>query len=167
MDEQSDSPGIGVKLIALLLMFGGIAGALFGLYGEWEMLRTSIPLAAVTGFCVLLFGWSTWVGFELWHGEPWAFKMAKVIFAAQIPNFTVPGFSFDGFYTGLRILFAISQQPPNLRFGFNLSSSLHVTLSAQVDYWLFGVNLVAVAALIHLVHVTSHTAPAKDKFGLI
>jgi hypothetical protein len=168
MDEQTDSPGIGVKLIALLLMFGGIYGALFGLYNEWQTLTTAgVPLAALTGLFVLLFGWSTWIGFEMWHGEAWAFKWAKVIIAAQIPNFTVPGFSFDGFYTGLRILFAISQQPPNLRFGFNLSSSLHVTLSAQVDYWLFGVNLLAVAALIHLMHVTSHTAPAKDKFGLI
>jgi hypothetical protein len=163
-----NGPGIGIKLIASLLMFGGIFGAIVGLYQELQVLTTfGLRLAALTGLFVLLFGWSAWVGFELWHGEPWAFKWAKVIFAAQIPNFAVHGFAFDGFYTGLRAFFMVSEKPPTLRFGFNLSSSIHFLISQQVDYWLFGINLLAVVALFHLMHATAEKEPARDKFGLI
>ncbi|HKD78505.1 MAG TPA: hypothetical protein VKH81_02370 [Candidatus Angelobacter sp.] len=168
MAKRDGSPGIGIKLIALMLTLGGIFGVVVGLYQQWQTLaKVGIWAAALVGLFVLLFGWSAWVGFELWHGEPWAFKWGKVIVAAQIPIFTVPGFSFDGFFTGLRISFAISERAPILRFGFNLSSSIHFEISRQVDYWLFGINLVAVVALVHLMSAPAANGPAKDKFGLI
>lgn len=167
MSRQDDSPGIGIKLIALLLMFGGIYGAIWELYIEWQAWTSAgAGTAALVGLCVLLFGWSTWVGFELWHGERWAFKVAKVIFGAQIPIFALPGFSFDGFYTGFRVYLMIRERPPNIRFGFNAGSGINFLLSPQVDYWFFGVNLVAVIALIHLIRTTDKGL-SKDKFGLI
>jgi hypothetical protein len=168
MKTQSSFPGPGVKLIAMLLMLGGIYGAIWGLYEEWQTLTSiGIAPAAWTGLFVVLFGGCTWVGFEVWHGEPWAFKMAKVIVAAQIPNFTFPGFSFDGFFTGLRVYFMISERPPNLRFGFNIASGIHFAISPQIDFWLFGINLVAVVALVHLLRATADKGTASDKFGLI
>ncbi|HET9836584.1 MAG TPA: hypothetical protein VFR84_00010 [Candidatus Angelobacter sp.] len=168
MDKQGISPGVGVKVVAMLLMLGGIYGAIWGLYEEWQVLtRIGLAPAAWTGLFVVLFGWCTWVGFEVWHGERWAFKIAKVIFAAQIPNFTLPGFSFDGFFTGLRVYFMVSGQPPNLRWGFNLASGIHFAISPQLDFWLFGINLIAVVALVHLVRATADKAPTSDKFGLI
>lgn len=168
MSKKDGSPGVGVKLVASLLMFGGIFGVVVGLYQEWQLLTTvGVRLAALTGLFVLLLGSCVWVGFELWHGEPWAFKWAKIIFAAQVPIFSVSGFAFDGFFTGLRVYLAISERPPNLRFGFNLSSGIHFVLGPQVDYWLFGINLVAVIALIHLVRTTGDKGPVRDKFGLI
>ncbi|HET9366033.1 MAG TPA: hypothetical protein VFP71_13575 [Candidatus Angelobacter sp.] len=168
MAERTGSPRVGIKLIALLLMLGGIFGAIVGLYQEVQIL-TSIgsSAAAWAGLFVVLFGWSAWVGFELWHGKVRAFKLAKVIFAAQIPIFSVNGFAFDGFFTGLRVYFVVSEQPPNLRWGFNLASGIHFVFGPRVDYWLLGVNLVAVVALIHLMRATSNNEPVKDKFGLI
>jgi hypothetical protein len=81
-------------------------------------------MTAVSGVIVLLFGWSAWTGFELWEGKPRAFRSAMLIFAAQIVSFTVPGFAFAGFFTGLRAYFAISQRAPFLRFGLDLVSAL-------------------------------------------
>lgn len=156
-------PGLGVKLIALLLMLGGIFGAIWGLYQEAQILSSiGSSAAAWSGLFVVLFGWSAWVGFELWHGKVRAFKLAKIIFAAQIPIFSVNGFAFDGFFTGLRVYFAISEQPPNLRWGFNLASGIHFIAGPQIDYWLFGVNLLAVVALFHLMRASSDKQPVKD-----
>jgi hypothetical protein len=168
MDTQSASPGKGVKSVALLLMLGGIFGVVVGLYQELQALTNfGIRAATMTGIFVLLFGWCVWVGFELWHGEPWTYRWAKIIFAAQIPIIVVPGFAFDGFFTGLRIYFIISDRAPNIRWGFNLSSSIHFLFSSQVDYWLFGINFLAVIALFYLIRATSAKEPVKDKFGLI
>src|ERR1051326_6668968 len=142
---------IGVKLIALLLILGGAAGVVFGLVGEAQALMNfGVGAAAWVGVFVLLFGWGAWIGYELCRGKPWAFRWARIIMAAQIPNFTFPGFSFDGFFTGLRVYFMVSDQPPNLRWGFNLSSAIHFMISANIDFWLFGVNFVAILAVAHL-----------------
>ena len=58
----------------------------------------------------MVFGWCAWTGFDLWKDKPKAFTSAKIIFLAQIVNFTVPGFSFDGFYTGLRVYLMLSER---------------------------------------------------------
>jgi ABC-type xylose transport system permease subunit len=83
----------GVKLIALLLIIGGILGAAVGFWSELQFLR-QVParLTALKGLFVMLFGWCAWTGFDLWKDKPKAFTSAKIIFLAQIVNFTVPGF---------------------------------------------------------------------------
>jgi hypothetical protein len=158
--------GLGVKFISFLLMGGGIAGVAFGLWGETQSLATAPRyLTALTGLFVVLFGWSAWIGFELSKGTPHAFRWAKIIFAGQILNFTVPGFSFDGFFTGLRAYLMLTNLQPSIRFGFNISSGIHFQYSSQIQNWLFGINFVAIVALVAL---TSATAPRSgDRFGLI
>lgn len=160
MNQPSGPMGIAVKLIALLLMVGGLAGATLGWAAELHILRQgNIGVTVLYGLFVLLFGWSAWTGFELWKGKPQAVKMAQLILAAQIPNFTIPGFSFDGFYTGLRVYFMMSERPPNLRFGFNLQSAIHFAVSPEIDYWLIGINLLALVAFVHLMRVGVRLRP--------
>ena len=158
----------GMKLISLLLIVGGVTGATFGWWAELQVLRQGTIAATVLyGLFVLLFAWSAWTGFELWKGKPQAVRMAQLILAAQIPNFTIPGFSFDGFYTGLRVYFMISERPPILRLGFNLQSALYFVVSPEIDYWLFGINLLALVAFVHLIRVGRPAVPETDRFGLI
>lgn len=126
-----------------------------------------MQLTALQGLFVMLFGWCAWTGFELWKGKPKAFTSAKIIFLAQVLNFTVPGFSFDGFYTGLRVYFMLSERAPNLRVGFNLQSLLYFRVSPEIDYWLFGINFVALVAFFHLVTAARPAKAKPDRFGLL
>src|SRR5262245_40667566 len=164
--------GGGIKFISLLLIVGGVAGVLAGVWADVQTLqqtglRPSFCLISIA-LIILLFGWSVWVGVLLWKSRPEGYKWAKVLFAAQIPFFTLPGFSFSGFYTGMTIYLALSRAAPNLRFGFQLQSALHFLISEKVNNVLFGVNFVAIFALAHLFYVTSSSYGRKpDDFGLI
>jgi hypothetical protein len=90
-----------------------------------------------------------------------------LIFAAQIPIFAVPGFSFDGFSTGFRVYCMVRSQLPVFRFGFDLSPTLHLAVLQGTSCWAFGINLVAIVALAHLVRVDRPAAVKQDHFGLI
>ncbi|MGC2698085.1 MAG: hypothetical protein WA738_20040 [Candidatus Angelobacter sp.] len=155
MSEPPIPIGVGVKSISFLLIGGGIAGVAFGFWSELQSL-TTVPayLSALIGLFVVLFGWCAWIGFELWHGKPHAFRWAKIIFAGQILNFTVPGFSFDGFFTGLRVFVMLTDLPPPIRFGFNIASSIHFQYSPNLQNWLFGINFVPIVALVALTQAT-------------
>jgi hypothetical protein len=158
----------GVTLIALLLAIGGAFGLVFAFTGQVNLLLAGqFKLAALDGLFVLLFGWSAWIGYELWQGKPYAFRMAKLILVGQIPNFTVPGFSFEGFITGGRVYFMVGSCTPSLQFGFNLQSFIHFTISPDIDCWRIGVNLLAIASLAYLTKLSAEKAPAVDKFGLL
>ncbi|HWF02495.1 MAG TPA: hypothetical protein VHA06_02355 [Candidatus Angelobacter sp.] len=160
-------PGIGVKLIALLLIVGGGTGATFTMVAESRLVfKAGIEVAAVYGLFVLLFGWCAWTGYGLWKDEAWASRNSKLIFAAQIPIFAVPGFSFDGFSTGFRVYFIVRSQFPVFRFGFDLSPALHLAVLQETSYWAFGINLVAIIALAHLMSV-DRPVVKQDNFGLI
>lgn len=161
----------GTKFFALLLIIGGFAGIVAGLWGDIQTIqRTGFHPSASLSFTavfILLFGWSTWVGVALWEGKPQGYKWAKVLFAAQIPVFTVPGLAFSGFRTGLGFYVFVSREPPNLGFNFQLLSAIHFLISGDVDNVLFGVNLVAIIALTYLHSVTMQEQKRGDKFGLI
>jgi hypothetical protein len=121
----------------------------------------------VYGIFVLLFGWSAWTGYGLWKGEAWAIRNAKFIFAAQIPIFAAPGFSFEGFSTGLRVYFMVRGQLPVFRFGLDISPMLHFAVSQEIGYWAIGINFLAVVALVYLMHATRPDEVKQDGFGLI
>jgi len=158
----------GVTLIALLLAIGGAFGLVFAFTAQVNLLLAGqFKLAAMDGLFVLLFGWSAWIGYELWQGKPYAFRMAKLILIAQIPNFTVPGFSFEGFITGGRVYLMVGSCTPSLQFGFNLQSFIHFTISSDIDCWRLGVNLLAVVAVAYLMSLSADKASSGDRFGLI
>jgi hypothetical protein len=97
-----------------------------------------------------------------------AYKWAKIIFAAQIPVFTFPGFYFSGFYTGLVLHLMLSRESPTLGFYFGLQSSMRFVISDHIQNVLVGVNLVAIFVLIYLSHATApDRARSSDRFGLI
>jgi hypothetical protein len=54
-----------------------------------------------------------------------------------------------------------------LRFGFNLQSMLYFRVSPEIDYWLVGINFVAVVAFFHLVTAAGPAKAKPDRFGLL
>jgi hypothetical protein len=162
----------GTKFLSLLLIVGGVAGVVGGLWGDVQTLRhtgfrPSSSLSIVALF-ILLFGCCVWVGVSLWRGRPRVYRWAKVLFTAQIPIVSVPGFSFSGFHTGLAVDVILSFYPAKLHFSFQLESAIHFLVSGEIENVLVGVNLVAVSALIYLFRVTSPDYGRKrDNFGLI
>ena len=102
-----------------------------------------VLVAALLG----LFVWSVIAGIRLWRGEPKGWKWATILFALQIPIFTVPGLSYE-FYTGLSLKVVGGDTTGNLGLNFGAYADFH--LSTQVDGLIYGVNVVALIALIYL-----------------
>jgi len=141
----------GIKIVALLLLIGGVLGVGvsawldLGLLGSSQLQATSV---VITGVFILLFGWAAWTGFELWRGRRQALWMAKVLYALQVPVFTFPGFTYE-LHTGLAVRFMLFNGL-NLNFNFHLGSTFSFYISPEIQSVALGVNVVAVAALIYL-----------------
>ena len=124
------------KLVALLLVVGGIAGVMLSLWAEGRFLSVSADnrmLAALMGLYAFIFGSSTWIGIELWRKKPSAFKWAQVLLVAQIPTVGFPGFAYY-FYTGLTLYLSFSTRPDAVTgFEFQLGSAFHFQISREID----------------------------------
>jgi hypothetical protein len=153
----------GARLISFLLIFGGLLGAAlaiplihsFYLQGEWS--RAIVPILSIP-----VFAWSAWKGIDLWRGLDSGYRWATILFVLQIPQICIARLTYE-FSTGLsaRILFGNSTH----HIGANIGSSLNVLISAEPLGWMFGINLVAVAAVAYLL-VVSRRASARlsDKY---
>ena len=112
--------GLNRKLVAVLLVVGGIVGVMLSLWAEERFLSLSMDnrmLAATMGFYAFIFGASTWTGIDLWRKKPSAFTLAQVLLVAQIPTVGFPGFAYY-FYTGLTLYASFSTRPDVVN-GFN------------------------------------------------
>src|SRR5262245_38644726 len=96
-----------------------------------------------------VFAWSALTGFRLWRGDARGKKWAKILYAAQIPILTVPGFNYE-YYTGLSLAILGGQAEKN--FSFGLGASLSLYLDTRITGLYYGVNLFAVAALVYLLY---------------
>lgn len=139
-------PDGATRFLAFLLIAGGLAGiAIF----IWLATQSKMHVALIIFFAifVLLFAWSALKGYDLWLGKPSGYKWAKILFAAQIPSITVPGFNYE-YYTGLNM--AVLFGRPDSNHSINIGSSAALYLSPEVVGTVFGVNLVAIIALAYL-----------------
>lgn len=160
----------GMKLVALLLMVGGVVGIGVGVWLDIKLLMSSQISAfsvttAIIGVFILLYGWAVWTGIDLWKGRRRALTFAQILFGMQIPVLTIPGFSYE-FHTGLTVLITILSGL-RLNFNFNIGSSFSFYISSQVHGVAIGINLVALLVLIYLIRISRPPAPVPDKFGLI
>jgi hypothetical protein len=96
---------------------------------------------------LLLFIWSVIAGIRLWRGEPKGWRWATILFALQVPVLTVPGLSYE-FYTGLALKIVGGDVATNVGLDFGANANFY--LGTEITGLVYGVNLVAVAALIHL-----------------
>ena len=49
---------------------------------------------------IAVFAWGMLKGIDLWRGKPAGYRWARILFALQIPAFSVAGFSYE-FSTGV------------------------------------------------------------------
>lgn len=155
-----NSSGVGLKTVAVLLIFGGVTGFIPAfrqsyrhMHGE-EISQLGIPILSM-----ILFGWSAWVGFRLWRGAPSSIRQAFVLFALQVLELGILGCAYE-FSTGLSLRVMVgghavdaAQAGPShyLLFGGNLGSSLNLKTSGGEAGWMIGINLVALGVCGYLV----------------
>lgn len=145
---------IGMKLVALLLMIGGVLGVGLTFWLDLSLVSSGragvlSPAIAMTGAFIVLFGWAAWVGRELWVGERRAVRMAGILFAIQVPLLRVPGLIYE-WHTGFTVPITVGSGG---RFGagFNLGSSFSFYVLPRIQDFSVGVNLVAVLVLVFLI----------------
>jgi hypothetical protein len=153
--KQSLRHNVTVKLLSLLLSVGGIVGVVISLWAELTQFmqagaRPSVQ-TAIIGVFAFVFGLSTWIGVDLWKGKERAYKWAKILFAAQVPQISLPGFAYH-FYSSL-VLFLTYRRQTDSKVGLNfeLGSAIALWVSPDIENVVLGVNLVALVALIRLI----------------
>lgn len=151
MSDQTKSVGKDIRLIAILLIVGGIFG--IGL-AVWLGLQASSQQPAFAFYGLVfgaVFAWSAWKGISLWKGRPDGYKWAKILFAAQIPILSLPYFAYE-FYTGLSLRLIFGQVNSNI--GFGLGSSIEFYVSPEIRNTVFGINLIALIVFVYLVKMS-------------
>jgi hypothetical protein len=143
----------GTRLLAMLLLVGGLVGVAVILYMGYGMLQQHWIYGLVFALFALLFAYSTFVGFRLWRGHPLGRKRAMILFATQVPVFTVPGATYE-WYTGLA--FKIMGGHVEKNTVLELGSSINFYLDTRITDLAYGVNVVALAALLFLIATRSN-----------
>jgi hypothetical protein len=139
----------GRSIIGFLLAAGGLLGILgsvqmgFHSAQQHDILRV---ISAIIG--IVLFAWSILAGVELWRARPRGFKWAKILFALQIPTFSVAHVVFE-FSTLLSFRVMIGSTTHHI--GGNIGSSCNIYLLPQSLGFMLGINLVAAVVLWYLV----------------
>lgn len=135
------------RFLAVLLAVGGVAGIGVSAWMGYTFVQTHWIYILFAGALAALFVWSVNAGVRLWRGEPKGWKWATILFALQVPILTVPGLSYE-FFTGLAV--KIVGGGPELNFAFNFGANANFYLSTETTGLLYGVNVVAILALIYL-----------------
>jgi hypothetical protein len=164
------NPSIGIRVVSALLMSGAALGIITGIPLWFHLLRQDLIAApiiiAFDLLFALVFAAILWVGVALWSGSPRALRVAKIIFIAQIPSVSVPGFVyvFQTLGLSLRLLF---YDGPHLNM--KLGSIISIYISPLIHELAFGVNIVALAATIYLlrsarspVRRVAHPSPSQQ-----
>lgn len=145
MDEAHKA--IGVRFLSLLLIVGGVLGIGIVLWMAYQFLQQHWVYIFLVAAFMAVFVWTTITGVRLWHGDPRGWKWALILFIAQIPVLTVPGFSYE-FYVGLAI--KVVAENAGLSFPLNFGTSINLYLDTGITDLVFGINLFAVAVAIYL-----------------
>ncbi len=141
------------KIIAAYEIVGGIFGIGLVSYIIGSML--SAPAVAVIGISfVLLFLLSTYAGTLLWKNDTRGIDLSIIAQIPQIFQLTIPGVFSYQFVSGLSFPLIIESDmasgSSSVDFSLGLSSSFNFQLSPEEDVFLFGINFVAIVAIVYL-----------------
>src|SRR6516164_9480917 len=147
----------GARIIAFFLLAGGLLGMLASAMTIYQSFQQHRVVAVVSGMiATALFAWCIPIGVALWRTTPKGFKWAKLLFAVQVPVFSIARFSYE-FSTFFSFRFMIGNTTHYI--GGNIGSSSNLTWLAQSEGFLFGINVVAVLVLLYLIRL----APALNE----
>jgi hypothetical protein len=149
------SASAGDRLLALMLMLGGVVGIGLSVFMGVKYLQVHWLYSILVAAFLLLFAWSALAGFRLWRGERRGWKWATILFAMQIPILTVPGLSYE-YYTGMS--FKVAGGHVDKPVTFALGSNANFYLDTRITDLVYGVNLFALAATCYLITRRRHYA---------
>lgn len=140
------------RVLALLLVVGGVVGMGAGLMFAWYKLPENALYLLLAVPFVLLFGSAILTGIRLWQDTAWGRKWAIILFASQVPVLSFPGLVFL-WYTGLQVA-PVVQVTATFEFGMllELGASGQFFVGGAENPVVLGVNVFALAALVFLVH---------------
>ena len=140
-------PFRGLRLLAPLLAVGGGVGIYLFILLAFKSVQQDWRILIIITIGIGVFAWSTVVGVRLWRGGTAAITWAKVLFALQIPIFTVRGLNYE-YFTGIAAM--LLHGPGGTNLSFRLGASLSMEFDPDSQRFMVGVNLIAAAALVML-----------------
>lgn len=162
----------GVKLVASLLIAGGIIGILFTIAMAIRIVMQQPFFMVFAVLSILVYGWNALKGMDLWRGKPQGLKWAKIMLALQTPVICVPGFLYE-FNSPLHLNIMVGhvgnavmfdQIGATVEFAFGPNFNLHV-FSPQLQCLFFSVNVVALIALVYLIKASWPNHPSTRTRG--
>ena len=151
----------GVRSLAFILEVGGLLGIFIAIYLGYTLAQQQWVLVVIAVVFLGVFAWTLLTGTRLWRGDPRGKKWAKILYAAQIPILTVPGFTYE-YYTGLLIGVVGGRVQSNLKLEFGAGLTLY--FATRISDLVYGINLFAVAAFVYLV-IRLRANPAMQSAG--
>jgi hypothetical protein len=149
-----------LKIIGVVLILGGLLGiaasvpAVIHFAHEHQVARV---ISAIMG--IALFAWSIPTGVGIWRESACALKWAKILFALQIPVFSIGRVVYEySNFLSLRIMVGNTSH----NFGGDIGSSSDFYLLPQSPGFMFGVNLFALIVLVYLI-----ARPRRHRKGLV
>jgi hypothetical protein len=137
------------RVIAFFLIAGGVLGILSPVMTGFRFAQPQgSPRVISALISVALFAWSIVTGAALWRATPRGFKWAKILFALQIPVFSVARltYEFSTFFSSRLMVGETSHY-----VGGNIGSSSNIYVFPQSSGFMFGINVIAVIALLYLI----------------
>ena len=149
------------RIISTFLIIGGLFGFLGTYFLVVHEIRQHQDIRVIsTVVSVVLFAASIFGGIELWRGKARGFRFAKILFALQIPVFTVARFTYEySTFFSLRIMLGNT----NRTIGADIGSSGNFHVWAQPVGTMAGINLIAVAVIFCLYTISK---PANSRSAL-
>ena len=142
----------GARIIAFFLLAGGLLGLIGSLLAVYHCAQQQRVLAGMSGILsAVLFGWCILTGAALWRTTPTGFKWAKLLFAMQVPVFSVARLSYE-FSTFFSFRVMIGNTTHHI--GGDIGSSSNLNLLTQSLGFLFGINIVAVLIFLYLIRAS-------------
>ncbi len=143
------------KLIAAFEIIGGVIGIVMGVMPLFKLEGVQGPTGEVVAYfaiCLgfaLLYALSLYAGIELWKEKRVGYKLSIFSQALQVPMFA-SSYVIYNFFSAISLSVLISELGPSIKFLIGNSFSLGF-VRPDVPF-AFGINLVALAILIYLVH---------------
>jgi len=144
--SQAEPPRWMARLLALLLLPGGVIGGIaasvgtFRDDGAWTFNLLNLAIA-------MIFMSSAWQGLQLWRGLAFSRTLVGVIFAAQVLRMAAAGIDYE-FCTGLFFGFIIND-PGGKHFSLGIGPAMSID-TAATGAGTAALNFVALAALVGL-----------------
>jgi hypothetical protein len=152
----------GARIIAFFLLAGGLLGILNSVLMGFHFAHRQESLRVISAILsAALFAWGILTGVALWRGTLRGFKWAKILFALQVPVFSVArlSYEFSTFFS-----FRVMAGATNHYIGGNIGSSSNLYVAPQSLGLMFGINIIAVIALLYLIR-GSRSASTEDPVG--